>query len=84
MNSQDDVNQAEWENPENWTAGSNLFCVYFSRKDTRIWVPKKIPAMGSTLNLGQRGGVIWLTAFLVGIPAVIILITVLIAVCLKG
>ena len=57
---QDEINQAEWENPANWTKGSKLFCVYFSHKDTRTWVPKLYPWMGSTMNLGQVGGVLWL------------------------
>jgi uncharacterized membrane protein len=65
---QNEINQAEWENPANWTKGSKLFCVYFSHKDSRTWVPKRIPWMGSTMNLGKPAGVAWLTGFLIGLP----------------
>jgi len=71
---QKEINKAEWANPDNWTKGSNLFCVYFSHKDSRTWVPKRIPWMGSTLNLGKATGVMWLIGFLVGIPAAILFI----------
>ena len=36
---QDEKNQAEWENPDNWTT------VYFSKKYSRTWVSEKIPSM---------------------------------------
>jgi len=70
---QDEINQAEWENPGNWTKGSRLLCVYFSHKDSRTWVPKRIPWMGSTINLGKPAGAAWLIGFLVGIPALIVI-----------
>ena len=75
---QDEINKAEWENPDNWTKGSKLFCVYFSHKDSRTWVPKRIPWMGSTLNLGKPAGVAWLIGFLIGIPAFIIILILLV------
>ena len=65
---QDEINKAEWENLDNWTKGSKMLCVYFSHKDSRTWVPKRIPWMGRTLNLGKPAGVAWLIGFLVGIP----------------
>lgn len=68
---QEEINQAEWENPDNWTSGSKWLCVYFSHRDSRTWVPKRLSWMGSTLNLAKPGGVGWLTGFLVGIPAFI-------------
>ena len=71
---QDEINQADWENPDNWTKGSKLMCVHFSHKDSRTWVPKRIPWMGVTMNLGKVAGVAWLTGFLVSIPALIIFI----------
>lgn len=70
---QSEINQAEWENPANWTTGSNWLCVYFSHKDSRTWVPKRIPWMGLTLNLGRPSGVAWLVGFSIGIPLLIIL-----------
>src|SRR6266850_567453 len=47
MATQDDINQLEWERPENW---SGRLCVYRSARDTRIWVPKRNPSLGRTLN----------------------------------
>ena len=60
-------NDAEWRNPENWT-GPGWASFYFSKRDTRTWVPKSIPALGWTLNLGQPAGARWMLAFLVGLP----------------
>ena len=70
---QKEINQAEWENPENWS-GPKWLSVYFSKVDTRTWVPKQIPVMGATLNLGKRAGVYWLVGFFVGIPLFVILL----------
>ena len=74
---QDEIDKAEWENPANWTKGSKMLCVYFSHKDSRTWVPKRIPSMGSTMNLGKPAGVAWLTGFLIGIPLIFIMIVLL-------
>ncbi|MFC1454424.1 DUF5808 domain-containing protein [Verrucomicrobiota bacterium] len=71
---QEEINQAEWKNPDNWTKGSKMLCVYFSHKDSRTWVPKSIPWMGSTINLGKPAGVAWLIGFLLGIPLICVLI----------
>jgi uncharacterized membrane protein len=68
---QDEVNQAEWRNQTNWS-GPAWFSVYFSKKDSRTWVPKRIPAMGWTINLGRPAGVFWLAGVVVGLPAAII------------
>lgn len=45
------INDQEWQNPERW---KNLF--YSSSKDSRLWVPKKNPTMGWTVNLGHKYG----------------------------
>lgn len=64
---QADINEAEWDNPANWSGpGKGYF--YFSKRDSRTWVPKSIPWMGWTLNLGQPAGARWLLVFLVGLP----------------
>jgi len=63
---QNEINKAEWENPENWSVG-----LYFSKQDSRTWVPKSIPWMGWTLNLGRRAGACWMLGFLLGLPVVI-------------
>jgi uncharacterized membrane protein len=80
---QDEINKSEWENPANWTAGSKHLCVYFSHKDSRTWVPKRIPSMGSTLNLGRRSGVAWLVGFMIGIPVFTIVMCIIIMESIK-
>ena len=74
---QSEINRAEWESPDNWSEGPKLLCVYFSHRDSRTWVPKRIPWMGSTLNLAKLGGVAWMTGFLVGIPLVMAIICII-------
>lgn len=65
---QDQINQAEWENTANWS--STLFGVYFSKRDTRVWVPKRIPSWGWTLNLGNPAAAWWLVGLLAVPPMV--------------
>ncbi len=69
-----EVNRTEWENPDNWT-GPKWISVYFSKRDTRTWAPKQIPALGWTVNLGKTAGVFWLVGFVVGLPLLVILLT---------
>lgn len=64
MASQDQINETEWRNPANWRG--NLF--YFSRRDSRLWVPKQAPELGDTLNLGQSLGL----AIIIGIVLLIV------------
>jgi uncharacterized membrane protein len=70
---QKEVNLAEWQNPENWS-GPGQGGFYFSKQDSRTWVPKSIPAMGWTINVGQPAGARWLLGFLVGLPLAIVLL----------
>jgi uncharacterized membrane protein len=67
---QDDVNRAEWEDPENWWGGR--LGLYASRRDTRAWVPKRTPALGWTVNFGRPSGWLWLAALLVGPPLIVL------------
>ncbi len=69
---QKEINETEWKNPDNW---SGQF--YFSKKDTRTWVPKSIPWMGWTLNLGTPAGAGWMLGFLIGLPLLPILVIIL-------
>jgi uncharacterized membrane protein len=62
-----DVNKVEWSNPDNWSVG-----LYFSKKDSRTWVPKSSPWMGWTLNLAKPAGAFWMLGLLVGLPVMII------------
>lgn len=70
---QREIDEAEWKNPDNWS-GPGLATFYFSKRDSRTWVPKSIPSMGWTMNLGKPAGARWLVGFLIGIPALIIAI----------
>ena len=46
---QDEINQAEWEDRTNWK-GPRWLSSYYSKNDSRKWVPKQIQGMGWTLN----------------------------------
>lgn len=61
---QDEINDAEWRNPENWS--DRFVGIYFSKKDTRTWVPKRSPRLGWTLNLAHPRGAYWLIGLFVG------------------
>jgi uncharacterized membrane protein len=47
------INIHEWNNGNNWSR-MGLFGIYFSKTDTRLWVPKATPVFGWTLNFGHR------------------------------
>lgn len=54
--SQKQINEQEWQNEENWGYGM----IYFSKKDTRTWVPKKMKWAGWTLNMATKGAFVWI------------------------
>ena len=56
---QNEINQAEWENPDNWSS------IYFSKKDSRTLVPKRNPKLGWTINFGSSSGARWIYYFFV-------------------
>ncbi|MFK7736343.1 MAG: DUF5808 domain-containing protein [Pirellulaceae bacterium] len=57
-----EVNEVEWRSADNWSGGA--LGVYFCKRDSRVWVPKKQPWMGWTLNLAHPAGVWWLFGLL--------------------
>jgi uncharacterized membrane protein len=63
---QQQINCRRSANPDNWS-GPAWLSVYFSKRDTRVWVPKRIPALGWTVNLGRTGGVLWMVGIVAGI-----------------
>ena len=65
--SQDEINEAEWRNPDNWSGG-----YYFSKKDSRVWVPKQLGG-GWIMNLGQKKGAAWMTGMFVAASIAIVL-----------
>ena len=68
-----DTAGAEWKNPNNWT-GPKWLSVYFSKQDSRVWVPKQIPGLGWTINLGRPGGVALLFTVILGLAFLVLLI----------
>lgn len=71
---QAEINDREWGNPENWGGPQNL-AVYFSKKDTRIWVPQHKPSIGWTLNLAHTGGIMWMVGICVGMIVMLMFLT---------
>ena len=71
------INQAEWENPDNW-GGPRWMSVYFSKKDSRTWVPKQLRWMGWTLNLAKTSGVVQFLAILIGLCLVPLITTIVV------
>ncbi|WP_119153029.1 DUF5808 domain-containing protein [Caldimonas tepidiphila] len=66
---QEDIDQAEWQKPGNWRGGwLGLYC---SRLDSRLWVPKRRPGRGWTVNAGHRAGRVLLVAALLLVIAVL-------------
>jgi uncharacterized membrane protein len=55
------ANQAEWSNEANWSHPK--FGIYFSKRDSRLWVPKKF-GWGWTLNMGHPQAAWWLVGLL--------------------
>lgn len=67
---QDEINLQEWRNPGNWSDG--VFKFYFSKKDSRVFVPYRTSTMiqprfqtqFGIINLGHRRGATWSFIFL--------------------
>jgi uncharacterized membrane protein len=64
---QDDINQQEWQNPQNWS-----FIVYHSQRDSRMWVPKR-RGFGWTINLRNKTGARDFLTLLLLVPIVSLL-----------
>lgn len=69
------INEAEWNDADNWGGPRNL-AVYFSKKDTRIWVPQQKKSFGVTPNLAHSGGILWMVAICLGIILVMAMMTI--------
>ena len=64
---QENINQNEWNAPENWT-----LLTYRSQRDSRLFVPKR-RGWGWTINFGNKKGV-RLCVALLAIPLIILII----------
>jgi uncharacterized membrane protein len=62
---QDEINEAEWNNPENW----NMF-LYSSRYDTRIVVPQR-STYGVSLNF-DHAAAYWIVFGYLALPLALI------------
>jgi hypothetical protein len=78
---QDEINRAEWENPDNWS--DSVMAVYFSKKDSRLWVPKKIPWQGKTINFAHPSGIRCLLGLMIGSFLLIIFVSIIIMAIIK-
>lgn len=59
----------EWENPRNWRGG--WLGIYHSARDSRLWVPKRRPGFGWTINTARPAGM----ALLAGLPVLAVVLT---------
>jgi uncharacterized membrane protein len=69
---QKEINEAEWHNPENWT-----WIVYFSKRDSRVFVPllRSEASFGQfTVNLGNRMTLAWLAMIVITAIAMVALV----------
>ena len=69
MNHGSESNKNEWENINNWTMPVGF---YFSKKDTRWLVPRRIPWMGWTFNIGNAIGA-WAMLSIIIIPILVLI-----------
>ena len=52
---------AQWHNnPSNWKWG----VFYYNAEDPRIWLPKRVPIMGWTLNFAHKTAYLWILILL--------------------
>jgi uncharacterized membrane protein len=58
--SQVEIDDAEWKKAENWRGGM----IYFSRRDSRPFVPKRHADMGVTVNFAHRTGILFVAGVL--------------------
>ena len=71
--SQGEINDREWANADNWS-GPRWMSLYFSKRDTRLFVPKRMPWMGWTLNMGHSAGAVSYVLILVIVALLPILV----------
>jgi uncharacterized membrane protein len=70
--SQDVINQREWESSWNWSASG----FYSSKADNRLWVPKRpVTGSGNAINLGHPGAKAMIAGVLIA-PLVLIAVIV--------
>ncbi len=74
MDSQDVINQREWDQPANW---SGWLGAYSSKLDSRLWVPKRaMTGTGQALNFGHPGAKMFIAGMCI-VPAALLFVLVL-------
>ncbi len=74
----DEIELAEWANPDNW--GDGPMGLYFSKRDRRLWFPKRQAGMGWTLNFAHRTAGLWIVGLcvlsmaMVALPLLLVLV----------
>lgn len=71
------INEQEWANPDNWS--DYEIGLYFSKRDSRVWVPKRERELGWTFNLAHARGALGFMAVLLS-PSAVLLIVLLVVV----
>jgi uncharacterized membrane protein len=74
MEIQDAINEQEWNRPDNWRGRLGN---YRSTRDTRLWVPKRNPRLGWTLNFAHPASR-WTCLGLFTVPIAFVLLFVLV------
>jgi uncharacterized membrane protein len=59
---QDEIDESEYQNPANWHGGS--LGLYYSKRDSRAFVPKRPGAFGAAINFAHLSGVLFLAGIL--------------------
>jgi uncharacterized membrane protein len=77
MDNQDSINEQEWAKTENWS--DSTICLYFSKRDTRVRVPKRERELGWTFNLAHTAGAAWFVCLLLAPSAILLLVLVVVA-----
>jgi hypothetical protein len=66
---QKQINRESWDDPAHWSGPLSAF--YFSKTDTRTWVPTKY-GEAWTMNIGQPRGAWWLLIIVIGLPLLMV------------
>ncbi|MBP6749459.1 MAG: hypothetical protein KA144_07460 [Xanthomonadaceae bacterium] len=65
------IDRREWSDPTNWSRRSS-FGVYFSKRDSRVWVPKAQPSRGWTLNFAHPAALVHFAALTAVAAAIVV------------
>jgi uncharacterized membrane protein len=71
--SQRERDDEEWNDPANWHGG--ILGIYYSKRDSRSFVPKRNPLMGVTINFARPGGIVFLFLILAFAVIMVVLTT---------